>query len=213
MWVSGSTWDFQNETIVLFDFGEKKKQYSLFCLFYNQNACHCFFLCRNLWLCCVRVCVLYSLDWPAVGCTSVHIKSLAFTLDCSGTRCKVLCGSSAFLKASVQKLWLLIVIFIFRESNCGLSAGGRIVRACISMLHACVLAHVFVCVSVAQTAAWIESLDGITSGLTRRQHSQKQKELGVIYTKCLKIIQVIKKTPWTPLNMFSFRFLCQFQLR
>lgn len=126
----------------------KKTQYSLCCLFYNQNACHCFFLCRNFWLCCVRVCFLYSLDWPAVGCTSVHIKSLAFTLDCSGTRCKVLCGSSAFLKASIQKLWLLIVIFIFRVklwAECRwedcvcmhLNAACMCASACICMYLCC----------------------------------------------------------------------------
>lgn len=79
---SGSALDFQNETIVLFQLGKKTK--SLFCLYYNQNACCCFSLSPEplaLLHPCLCVPVLYSLDRPAVGCTSVHIKSLALTPD------------------------------------------------------------------------------------------------------------------------------------
>lgn len=60
----------------------------------GSAASVCVWVCGN-----VCVSVFYRLDWPAVGCSSVHIKSLAFTPHWFGTRCKVLCGSSAFLKA------------------------------------------------------------------------------------------------------------------
>lgn len=77
-----------------------RKQYSLLCLYNNQCFSLLLPLPELLAHVCVYVCVFYSLGWPAVGCSSVHIKSLAFSPGWSWTRCKVLCGSSAFLKAS-----------------------------------------------------------------------------------------------------------------
>lgn len=153
------------------------KQDSPLCLYYNHNACHCFpvpeplallHLCTYV---CVRMCVcvvFYNLDWPAVGRSSAHIKYLAFAVGWSGTRCKVLCGSSAFLKASSRSrgFWESS-LFLEIQTKSWVQVGG---------LCVCVRVCTFDCSthmrsSVHSNVCWSDSCRdrGRSSGLTRRQ--------------------------------------------
>lgn len=65
-------------------------------------------------------------------------------------------------KSLIQKLWLLIVIFIFREPNCESSAGGRVVCMCVCMLvcvhltSACICA----CACICSVLALLRQLQG-----------------------------------------------------
>lgn len=118
---------------------------------------------------CAYVCVVfYNLDWPAVGRSSAHIKYLAFTAGWSGTRCKVLCGSSAFLKASSRSrgFWESS-LFLEIQTKSWVQVGG---------LCVCVRVCTFDCsmhmrFSVHSNVCWSDSCRdrGRTSGLTRRQ--------------------------------------------
>lgn len=132
------------------------KQDSPLCLYYNHNACHCFPVPEPLALLhlCTYVCVVfYNLDWPAVGRSSAHIKYLAFAAGWSGTRCKVLCGSSAFLKASSRSrgFWESS-LFLEIQTKSWVQVGGLCVCACVYIW----LLHAYVLERAGQTAAGIE---------------------------------------------------------